>query len=88
VFPDQPDVATVFHSGNGQTFAVDPFGREMLRLLESRPMTQAQLLTALVEKDLLTSDQEGRQRLSNAMRQLHASAIINRHWPSDAPTAS
>jgi PqqD family protein of HPr-rel-A system len=87
-FPDQPDVAAVFHSGNGQTFAVDAFGREMLRLLESGPMTQFELFTALVKTSLLTPDQEGRQQLSNAMRQLHASAIISRHWPSDDPTAA
>lgn len=75
--------ATVFHAGNGQTFAVNPLGLALLQALERNPLTQAGLFDALIERSLLPRSPEGARQLSQALRQLHSSAIINRAWQDD-----
>lgn len=87
-FPGDGNIVAAFHSGNGQTFALDAFGQAILKLLELGPMTQSQLFSALVEKSLLPADQQGRQRLAQAVRQFHLNAIISRCWHSADRIAS
>lgn len=86
--PGLPEVATVFHSGNGQTFAVDPLGCALLKTLENGPMTQSRILDELAAQSVLPPNQEGHRQLSQALRQLHTSAIINRTWQDDERSAA
>lgn len=81
-FPNDSNVVAAFHSGNGQTFALDTFGQAILKRLELGPMTESELFSALVEKSVLPPNQEARQRLSQALRQFHLNAIISRCWPN------
>ncbi len=71
----------VFHSGSGQTVALDPLGEAVLSALQDTPQTQFELHQKLFEQALLTRSEQDARRLFGVLRALFDAALIDRQWP-------
>lgn len=79
LFPDSPGV--VYHSGSGQTFALDELGRAVLELLQESARSQFELHRGLFSRGLLSRSDADARRLFGVLKTLHAAALIDRQWP-------
>jgi len=71
----------VFHSGSGQTVALDELGEAVLSFLENKPKTQFEIHQALHAEGLLAKNSDEARRLSLVLKLLYDSALIDRQWP-------
>lgn len=78
-YPGAPSL--IFHSGSGQTVALDDLGEAVLSSLQHQPLSQFELHQALFKQKLLSKSEDDARRLFDVLRVLHDAALIDRQWP-------